>query len=149
MSSADSRQSIAWPYLVTAVLALLGLGDALYLTVQDLTGQSLRCTIISGCSEVLSSPYAHIGKIPLAVLGAVAYFTVFSLAILAAFGYRFAKPLLALLLAIMFLMTLWLLYLQAFVIHHFCQYCLLSAAVTTTLAMIVLISSRMTRRPPD
>jgi len=149
MSSADSRQPIAWSYLVTAVLALLGLGDALYLTVQDLTGQSLRCTIISGCSEVLSSPYAHIGKIPLAVLGAVAYFTVFSLAILAAFGYRFAKPLLALLLAIMFLMTLWLLYLQAFVIHHFCQYCLLSAAVTTTLAMIVLISSRMTRRPPD
>src|SRR6267154_5545933 len=149
MSSADSRPPIAWSYLVTAVLALVGLGDALYLTVQDFTGQSLRCTIISGCSEVLSSPYAHIGKIPLAVLGAVAYFTVFSLAILAAFGYRFAKPLLALLLAIMFLMTLWLLYLQAFVIHHFCQYCLLSAAVTTTLAMIVLISSRMSRRPAD
>jgi len=148
MSSADSRPPIAWSYLVTAVLALVGLGDALYLTVQDLTGQSLRCTIISGCSEVLGSPYAHIGKIPLAVLGAFAYFTVFSLAILAVFGYQFAKPLLALLLAIMFLMTLWLLYLQAFVIHHFCQYCLLSAAVTTTLAMIVLISARMSRRPP-
>jgi uncharacterized membrane protein len=146
MSSADSRQPIAWSYLVTAVLALVGLGDALYLTVQDLTGQSLRCTIISGCSEVLSSPYAHIGKIPLAVVGAVAYFTVFSLAILAAFGYRFAQPLLALLVAIMFLMTLWLLYLQAFVIHHFCQYCLLSAAVTTTLAVIVLMSSRLRRR---
>ena len=146
MSSARSRPPIAWSYLVTAVLALVGLGDALYLTVQDLTGQSLRCTIISGCSEVLGSPYAHIGKIPLAVVGAFAYFTVFSLAILAAFGYRFAQPLLALLLAIMFLMTLWLLYLQAFVIHHFCQYCLLSAAVTTTLAVIVLMSSRMTRR---
>src|SRR5258707_11603495 len=104
---------IAWLYLIAALLSLIGLADAIYLTVQDLTGQSLRCTIISGCSEVLSSPYAHIGKIPLAVLGAVAYFTVFSLAILAAFGYRFAKPLLALLLAIMFLMTLWLLYLQA------------------------------------
>jgi uncharacterized membrane protein len=146
MSSPDSRQPIAWSYLVTAVLALVGLGDALYLTVQDLTGQTLRCTIVSGCSEVLSSPYAHIGKIPLAVVGAFAYFTVFTLAILAAFGYRFAKPLLALLLAIMFLMTLWLLYLQAFVIHHFCQYCLLSAGVTTTLAVIVLMSSRLRRR---
>jgi uncharacterized membrane protein len=45
----------------------------------------------------------------------------------------------------MFLMTLWLLYLQAFVIHHFCQYCLLSAAVTITLTILVAIASRMKR----
>jgi uncharacterized membrane protein len=146
MSSAESRQTITWYYLVAAVLSLVGLGDALYLTVQDLTGQSLRCTIISGCSEVLASPYAHIGKMPLAVLGAIAYFTVFSLAILAAFGYQFARPLLAILVALMFLMTLWLLYLQAFVIRHFCQYCLLSAAVTTILLIIVLVSSRSSSR---
>jgi uncharacterized membrane protein len=146
MSSTDSRQSIAWPYLVTALLSLVGLGDALYLTVQDLTGQSLRCTIVAGCSEVLSSPYAHIGRIPLAVLGAFAYFTVFSLSILAAFGYDFARPLLTALVALMFLTTLWLLYLQAFVIHHFCQYCLLSAAVTITLTILTLVSSRMVRR---
>ncbi len=37
----------------------------------------------------------------------------------------------------MFLATLWFLYLQAFVIHAFCFYCLLSAAVTTTLTLIV------------
>jgi len=37
----------------------------------------------------------------------------------------------------MFLTSLWLLYLQAFVIHHFCQYCLLSAGVTTILTAIV------------
>lgn len=146
MPAADSQKSIAWPYLVTAVLSLVGLGDALYLTVQDLTGQSLRCTIVAGCSEVLSSPYAHIGRMPLAVLGAVAYFTVFSLSILAAFGYLFARPLLKALIVVMFLMTLWLLYLQAFVIHHFCQYCLLSAAVTITLTILIFLSSRITRR---
>jgi uncharacterized membrane protein len=100
---------------------------------------------VSGCSEVLSSAYAHIGPVPLAVLGAFAYFTVFSLAILAAFGHRFAQPLLSVLVCVMFLMTLWLLYLQAFVIHHFCQYCLLSAAVTTTMAMLLLIASLMAR----
>ena len=146
MSSADSPQSIAWSYLVTALLSLIGLADAIYLTIQDLTGQSLRCTIVSGCSEVLSSAYAHIGPVPLAVLGAVAYFTVFSLAILAAFGYRLAGPLLAGLVVVMFLMTLWLLYLQAFVIHHFCQYCLLSAAVTTALTAIVWASRVVKRR---
>ena len=141
-----SQQRIAWSYLIAALLSLIGLADALYLTVQDLTGQHLRCTIVSGCSEVLSSSYAHLGPVPLAVLGAVAYFTVFSLAILAAFGYRLAGPLLAALVVAMFLMTLWLLYLQAFVIHHFCQYCLLSAAVTTALTAIIWGSRIMKRR---
>jgi uncharacterized membrane protein len=131
-------RGIAWLYLIAALLSLIGLADSIYLTVEHVTGQSLRCTIISGCSEVLSSPYSHIGSLPLAALGAMAYFTVFDLSILAAFGYRFARPLLAALLALMFLMTLWLLYLQAFVIHHFCQYCLLSAAVTITLTAIAL-----------
>lgn len=146
MPFADAQKSIAWPYLMTAVLSLVGLGDALYLTVEDLTGQSLRCTIVAGCSEVLSSPYAHIGRVPLAVLGAIAYFTVFSLSILAAFGYLFARPLLKALIVVMFLMTLWLLYLQAFVIHHFCQYCLLSAAVTITLTILIFLSARITQR---
>src|SRR5436189_3374449 len=135
-----SQNKIAWPYLIAAVVSLIGLGDAIYLTIQDVTGQSLRCTIVSGCSEVLSSKYAHIGSIPLASVGAAAYFGVFSLAILAAFGYGFARPLLRLTVTLMFLMTLWLLYLQAFVIHHFCQYCLLSAVVTTILTAIVWTS---------
>jgi uncharacterized membrane protein len=38
----------------------------------------------------------------------------------------------------MFLATLWFLYLQAFVIRAFCAYCLLSAAVTAALALLVL-----------
>jgi len=138
MSPSRSSKNIAWLYLIAALLSLIGLADSIYLTVEHLTGQSLRCTIISGCSEVLSSPYSHIGSVPLAALGAMAYFTVFDLSILAAFGYRFARPLLLALLALMFLMTLWLLYLQAFVIRHFCQYCLLSAAVTITLTAIAL-----------
>jgi len=145
----DSQNKIAWPYLIMALLSLVGLGDAIYLTIQDLTGASLRCTIVSGCSEVLSSKYAHIGSMPLASIGAAAYFTVFSLAILAAFGYKLARPLLTLNVALMFLMTLWLLYLQAFVIHHFCQYCLLSAAVTTVLMIVVVVTRLIHSKPAE
>jgi uncharacterized membrane protein len=141
----DSSKKIVWLYLIAAIVSLIGLGDAIYLTIQDLTGESLRCTIISGCSEVLSSKYAHLGSIPLATVGAFAYFVFFSLAVLAAFGYGFVRPLLLIVVGLMFLTTLWLLYLQAFVIRHFCQYCLLSAAVTTTLTLIVLIASRGVR----
>jgi uncharacterized membrane protein len=129
-------------YVTAAILSLIGLADALYLTIQHVTGQTLQCTIISGCSEVLSSRYAEVAGVPLAAIGAAAYFSVFSLATLAAFGYRTAGTLLTLLVAGMFLVTLWLIYLQAFVIHQFCQYCLLSAAITAGLLVTALMARR-------
>ena len=132
-------------YAIAALLSLLGLADAIYLTVEHVTGQSVKCTIISGCSEVLSSPYAVVAGIPLAMIGAAAYFSVFSLATLAAFGYRIAATLLTPLVVAMFLVSLWLIYLQAFVIGQFCQYCLFSAAVTTALLVVVLIARRRVR----
>ena len=129
-------------FYVLAALALLGIADALYLTIEHVTGQSVRCTIISGCSAVLSSPYAVVAGIPLAAVGGAAYFTVFSLAILAIFGYRIAGKLLLPLVGAMFLVTLWLIYLQAFVIREFCQYCLLSALITTALLVVALLGRR-------
>lgn len=128
-----------------ALLALVGVADAVYLTVEHLLGNTVRCTVTSGCSEVLGSPYASLWGVPLAAFGAAAYFTAFSLATLAAFGYTKARTLLFVLVAAMFVTTLWLLYLQAFVIRAFCQYCLLSAAITTLLAVLVL-TQRLTRR---
>ncbi len=126
-------------YITAALLSLFGLIDALYLTVEHLTGKSVQCTIISGCSEVLSSPYAVVAGIPLAGIGAAAYFAVFSLAILAIFGYRAAGTLLTPLITAMFFVSLWLIYLQAFVIREFCQYCLFSAAITTGLLVVVVV----------
>lgn len=133
-------------YGVTAFVSLIGIADSIYLTVEHLSGRSVRCTITSGCSEVLSSPYASIRGLPLAGLGAVAYFVVFSLATLAGFGYRFVGNLLTFVVAAMFLTTLWLLYLQALVIRHFCQFCLLSALVTTTLTALVIYAQLKTSR---
>jgi len=72
---------------VAAVVSLIGLADSIYLTVRAITGQSVRCTVISGCSEVLSSPYATVRGYPLAMLGPSRISPCFSLAILAAFGY--------------------------------------------------------------
>ena len=122
-----------------ALVALGGLADAIYLTVEHMSGRSVRCMVVSGCDEVLQSSYATVaGGVPVAAVGAAAYFTAFSLATLAAFGYDGARRLLTPLVAVMFLATLWFLYLQAFVIKAFCTYCLISAAVTTVLALLVV-----------
>lgn len=125
-------------YFIAAVIALFGLADGIYLTVEHLTGHTAECIASSGCQDVLGSKYAAIGPVPLAGLGALAYFTAFSAAILAAFGYRKCGSFLTLVTGIMFGVTLWLLYLQAFVLHAFCDYCLFSAGVTTVLAGIVI-----------
>ena len=142
MGTEETRESVGgrvsvWDALV-ALFALIGLADAAYLTAEHLSGNSVRCMVVSGCDEVLQSGYATVaGGVPVAAVGALAYFTVFSLATLAAFGYAGARRLLAPLVALMFLATLWFLYLQAFVIRAYCFYCLLSAAITTTLALLV------------
>jgi uncharacterized membrane protein len=130
-------------YVAAALLSLFGLADAVYLTIEHVTGQSVRCTIVAGCSEVLSSSYAVVGGVPLAAIGAAAYFSVFSLAILAAFGYRVAASLLTPLVVAMFLVSLWLIYLQAFVIRAFCQFCLFSALITLLLLVVALMARRI------
>jgi uncharacterized membrane protein len=107
------------------------------LTVEHLAGRAVQCTVTSGCEEVLTSVYASIGGFPLAGLGALAYFVVFSTAILAAFGNRPAGNLLLFIVALMLLVSIYLFILQAFVLRAFCQFCLLSGAVTLLLALVV------------
>jgi len=131
---------------LAALLSLGGLADSIYLTVTHLTGEDITCIASSGCSEVLSSAYSSVGKIPLGAFGALGYFVAFSLATLAAFGYPRAQILLTVVVAGMLATTLWLLYVQAFVLHAFCDFCLLSAALTLSLSVIVVVSHFTRRR---
>ena len=127
-------------HIFAAVLTVVGLADSIYLTVTHLTGENVTCVASSGCNEVLSSPYASVGPIPLGAIGALGYFLAFSLAILTAFGSARARTFFRIQVAGMLAVTCWLLYVQAFILHHFCDFCLLSASVTTSLFIIVVIS---------
>lgn len=137
-----SQRRAAILYGLAAFVSLIGLADSIYLTVEHLAGRSVRCTIVQGCSEVLSSSYATVAGKPLAGLGAMAYFVVFSGATLAAFNYKSAGKFALIVSSLMFLFTLWLVYLQAFVIKAFCQFCLLSALVTTVMTALLFLARR-------
>ena len=129
-------------YTIAAVISLAGLADATYLTVMYLTGETAVCGGSATCFQVLGSAYARIGGIPLAAFGALAYFSAFSFAIFAAFGYARMRTFFALMVCTMFATTLWLLYVQAFLLHAFCRYCLFSAAAVFLLTGIVVASPR-------
>lgn len=127
-------------YTIAAIIALAGLADATYLTVAALTGETDVCAGSTGCFEVLGSKYARIAGIPVAVIGVWAYFAAFTFAIFAGFGYARARIFFAVTVWAMFAATLWFLYVQAFVLHAFCRYCLFSAAFTFLLAGLVVAS---------
>ncbi len=138
--------------LLASLVALLGVADAIYLTVHHYTGEQVPCSIVAGCEQVLTSSYAEIAGIPLAAFGALAYFAAFSLAILAAFGNRSTWKIFGIQVSLMAFFTAWLIYLQALVIKAFCQFCLASAAITFTLVVIFIISrfkENGTRRDTD
>ncbi len=133
-------------YAIISLLALIGMADALYLTVLHLTGQSAVCGGSATCSQVLASQYAHLGVIPVAGFGLMAYFAVFSTAVLAGFGWNGARRFLPFLVGLMFLATLWFLYVQAFLLHEYCRYCLFSAAVTFLLTGLIVAMPTPLRR---
>ena len=133
-------------YTAVAIVAVAGLADATYLTVQALTGETLSCGGSPDCFRVLGSSYAKVKGIPVALIGALAYFSAFTFATFAAFGYARAGKFLALIVGMMFLSTLWLLYVQAFLLHAYCRYCLFSAAITFLIAgLLIAVPSSQAR----
>jgi len=133
-----------WIRFAAAFVAVLGLADAVYLTVHHYTATPVPCSIFEGCETVLTSLYSEFAGIPTAAFGALAYFVAFSLAILAAYGNRTAWKLFGAQVVVMAAVTCWLIYLQAFVIGAFCQFCLISA-LTTFLLLLLFVISKVTR----
>lgn len=121
--------------LVFIVLALIGFVDAGYLTVEHYRGVVPDCTL-NGCGTVLTSPYATVGSVPVAAIGAFYYLALFLMS-LGSFALK--RPGLiyfgAIIVAAGFLITLRFLYLQFFVLHALCAFCLGSALTTTLLAV--------------
>ena len=132
--------------IIAAVIGCFGLADSSYLTIKHLQGSYIRCG--DECSAVLGSRYAEgIGGIPLAGFGAMGYAAAIIAALAAAGGLPIGRRVLAIIAPLMALVSVWLLYLQAFVIHTFCKFCLASAAASLSLAALVLIERCLSWAP--
>ncbi len=69
------------PGVVLAVLDLVGLAIASYLSLVALSGGLPYCGPLKGCEEVAQSSYARIGGIPVGVFGVGLSLTLFVLAV--------------------------------------------------------------------
>ena len=136
----ETGGTIAKLPILAAIVALVGLADSVYLTIHHYTAEPVPCSIITGCEQVLTSSYAEIAGIPLAIFGAFAYLTAFLLAVLSVRRNQLTWTLFGIQVVIMSIFTGWLLYVQGFIIEAFCQFCLISAATTFTLFIIFIIS---------
>jgi len=121
------------------VVAVLGFADAAYLTLEHYSGVIPPCSIVEGCEQVLTSSYATIAGIPVALGGVIFYLLV----LIGLFAYLEGKneKLLRyslILTAVGFLSTLYFLFIQAFVLKAFCLYCLGSATSSTLLFVLAI-----------
>ena len=119
---------------IGAGLAAVGVGIATYITIADAGGGAPACIAGGhGCQTVADSSYSHLAGIPVSAIGIGGYVTL--LGAFAARGdtARFIGLLAAL---IGFGFSLYLTYLELFVIDAICQWCVASAVVITALLVV-------------
>jgi len=131
----------------TALLALVGFFVALYLWLHALGyGGAIKCGASGGCEVVQTSQWAVFLGLPVAFYGVVGYVAVFGVALAAlrpaALAERSWSVLLAGLTSVGFLFTVYLTYLELFVIHAICRWCVGSAVIITLIWIVSLLSLR-------
>ena len=119
-------------------LALVGFSDAVYLTIKHFYQADAGCLLSEGCDAVLKSEFSSFMGIPLAYMELV-YYLLIVIGITAYHQTRKSDILKGLFLLNLsgFAFSLWLVYLQAFVLNAYCTWCLISAGVTTLLLSIL------------
>lgn len=119
------------------LFAGIGFVDSLYLTVVEYSGRQITCSLLAGCDTVLTSRYAWVGPVPLALLGVVYYLAVLIGTVIYIDTRRqLVIGAIASATIVGFVASLYFVYLQAIVLGAWCQYCLLSALTSTLLAII-------------
>jgi len=129
-------------YWATIALAGLGVLDATYLLVYKLTNNNAMCMGSGGCHDVNFSPYSEIGGIPVSVFGIVTFLVIAGILLLeprlkiakengelAIFGISLAGV----------AFTAYLTWLEIYVIHAICPFCVASAVIIALIFILAII----------
>ena len=141
------------PAVILAVLDVIGLAIAAYLSIVELQGGVPACGVIKGCEEVARSEYSRIAGIPVAVFGVALSLVLLTMALawwrtelyallLAHYGLSLAGV----------IFEVYFLYLQVFVIGAVCIWCTsygLSLVARFAIALVVWLRGSPTLATQD
>lgn len=124
--------------MIKLILSIIGLVNAVYLTVLKLT-QTNACLVGNSCQDVINSAYSTFASLPVSVYG-IAFFLAATYSYkkkvfesVNAYFLEFCLTLSATLISI------WFIFAQAFLIKSFCFFCTLSAILIFTLFTLTVI----------
>jgi uncharacterized membrane protein len=142
LNTAMERTRLWWLATATGVVGLAVSG---YLTWIKLTGSLAVCAGIGDCETVNSSRFAEVGGIPIALIGVLGYLAILFILYLLVrkpawrdilrltlFGFTLTGT----------LYSLYLTYLEIFVLRAICPYCVISALAMISLFLIALVMLR-------
>lgn len=135
LNAEDHRQS-RWPSWIVALLAVLGIGVAAYLSFIETTHRQAICGPIGNCNSVQQSAYSHLfGFLPVGILGIIGYAAILIAWLVQNYAperlHNSASTVIWGMAWLGILFSIYLTFLEAFVIGATCVWCISSALLMT------------------
>ena len=138
MENLQTRKPIFLKLIVA--LGLLGVADSGYLTYKHYFGGPIPCSLTQGCEAVTTSQYSSVFNVPVSALGLFFYSLVVIIGLTALIQYsrHHIHAVLALSFPA-FVLSLFFVYIQLFVLRAVCLYCMVSAVLSTLIFILTLL----------
>ena len=137
-----------WLIRAAYVFVIVGLAVGIYMTIYKKTGNDAMCGGSGGCATVTASRYSEINGIDVPVIGAIGNLALLAVLFFENRMYSLRKNGTLIFFALSlagFAFTLWLIYLEIFILKAFCPFCV-TAQTMMVLTFIVAVT-RLIRNP--
>ncbi len=136
-----------------ALLSLAGLFISAYLYLYKIGKIGALACGTGGCETVQWSPWSRLAGIEVSLIGVLGYAALLGVSLVSLqYPHSFrrgATLLLAALSGIAVLFTIYLTYLELFVIHAICRWCVASGVIIVAIFLVSLLDLRRLKRAPN
>ncbi len=144
----------SWMDIAIPVLSVIGLGVAIYLTYVETQSVKAFCGPVGDCNAVQSSSYSKVwGILPVGLLGAAGYIVIFAAWFVGRQNWSWLSKYAPVALFGMALFgtifSIYLTYLELFVIYAVCIWCISSAIIITLQLLFSLNSALLAFAPSE